>query len=206
MSSGLVALRPRRQLLLTDARSHSSTTATWLGLGAGLCGLMCLEAMRSGAGRVVEYGASVPQDAARASRSYVILLAASYAVWPWPSAMTTASVAVISALIMRRIRVRPHAEAQTTFGAGAVSVFGVLLALVLVGGMLLAPGQRRRTGHLTSLTAPISLLAGAVVLLVITAVNRTAILASTGPVESWKVIARRRDDAAGRQQVAAAVI
>jgi hypothetical protein len=55
---------------------------------------------------------------------------------------------------------------------GPVGAYGFVLAIVLIAGLALVSGQRRTADQRAELAVPVALLAGALVLLLVTAVNR----------------------------------
>ena len=141
-----------------------------LGLVAGLFALMC-----SGVGIVLVavVGAAVlARRGRRLALLHVVPLASAYAIWLIVIGHTDNQVGHFRSLdVMRFVRT----GLQSAFGAiGPVSAFGFVLVVMLVTGLALAFGGLARSQARARLAAPSALLAGSLVLLAITAVNRSA--------------------------------
>jgi hypothetical protein len=156
-------------LLLVD---HDGPLDRRDGLGAlaGLLALLC-----SGVGVVMVAVAGIAVILRRGwqpALRLVVPLAVAYGVWLLAIGRTDNAIGSFDAGEMVRFVLTGW---RATFGAlGPVAAFGIVLALLLAGGFGLAWAQRRATGRTTDLAVPAALLAGSLVLLVITAVNRSA--------------------------------
>jgi hypothetical protein len=155
------------QLLLAD-HDGPFDRRDWLGIGAGLVGLMC-----SGVGvaMIVIVGISVClRRGWRLAMLHVVPAATCYVVW-----LTT---------IGRRRYGSHHATAENVFrfvasglrgsyrALGQIPALGIVLAAVLIVGLALAIAETRRARNAYELAAPIALLAGSVIVLAITALGR----------------------------------
>ncbi len=141
----------------------------WLGLLAGLLALMC-----SGVGLVMVAAAGAVVSMRRGWRlalRHVAPPAAAYAIWLLAVGHEDSGIGHFDAVAVTRFAATGLRAAFEALGPTAA--FGVVLAVVLIVGLGLAVAQRQGDRR-SELAAPAALLAGALMLLVITAVNRAA--------------------------------
>ena len=143
----------------------------WLGILAGVLALMCSAV---GLVMVAAVGAAVLMRRGwHVALRYVVPPAACYAIWLVAIGHRDTGSGVYEAGAVTRFAAM---EIRATFGAlGPAAFFGIVLGFVLIVGLVLASNQRRgadRAGpRLTQLAAPVALLAGALMLVVLAAVN-----------------------------------
>ena len=141
-----------------------------LGLVTGLFALMCSAV---GVVMVAVVGAAVlVRRGRRLALVHVVPLATGYAVWliaigHRDSAVSQYDAGDIVGFAQTGIR--------AAFGAiGPFGAFGIAIAVMLGVGLVFAPSQRRKSGRINELAAPVALFLGAFGLLAITAINRSA--------------------------------
>lgn len=155
------------QLLLAD-HDGPFDRRDWLGIGAGLFGLM---SSGVGVAMIVIVGISVClRRGWRIAMLHIVPAATCYFAW-------------LATIGRRRYRSH-HATPEKVFrfvasglrgsyrALGQIPALGIVLAVVLIVGLALAIAERRRSQHVYELAAPIALLAGSGIFLTITALGR----------------------------------